>query len=145
MLGMFEDISGFEAISQARSQYIVLELWSTYMVKKSAKNETVTEIPAEQVNGSTPNGGDAAVTQESAEPKAVDLTSPVIAAAIARGKALIADGKSKADAAREIFTSIKDETKETIVAAFVEGATLTPKGALTYWYNCRRQASKARK
>ena len=145
MLGIFEDVPGFEAISQARSQYIVLELWSTYMVKKSAKNEVAAELPAEQVGEGNSNGGDTAVSQESAEPKEVDLTTPAIAAAIARGKSLIADGKSKADAAREIFTSIKDETKDTIVAAFVAGATLTPKGALTYWYNCRRQASKVRK
>jgi hypothetical protein len=30
------------------------------------------------------------------------------------------------------------------VAAFVEGASLTPKGALTYWYNCRRKIAKKR-
>ena len=65
MLSMFEDISGFEAISQVRSQYIVLELWSIYMVKKSAKNEVVAQSPAEQTGESTPNGGDTAVRQES--------------------------------------------------------------------------------
>ena len=37
---------------------------------------------------------------------------------------------------------MKDEPKEVIVAAFIEGATLTEKGALTYWYNCRRKAAK---
>ncbi|PHR85800.1 MAG: hypothetical protein COA76_17410 [Moritella sp.] len=31
---------------------------------------------------------------------------------------------------------------ETVVKAFVDGATLTPKGALTYWYNCRRKLQK---
>ena len=78
-----------------------------------------------------------------AEPvKKIDLTKPLIKDAIAQGKAIIKDGKSKADAARAIYAVIKDEPKEVIVAAFVEGATLTPKGSLTYWYNCKRRAAK---
>lgn len=74
--------------------------------------------------------------------KKIDLTLPLVKEAIAQGKAIIKDGKSKADAARAIYTLIKDEPKEVIVAAFVEGATLTPKGALTYWYNCKRRTAK---
>jgi len=77
-----------------------------------------------------------------AEPKKIDLNKPSIKEAIAQGKAIIKDGKSKADAARAIYALTKDEHKEIIVAAFVEGATLTPKGALTYWYNCKRRATK---
>ena len=76
------------------------------------------------------------------EPKKIDLNKPVIKEAIAQGKAIIKDGKSKAEAARAIYALTKDEPKEIIVAAFVEGATLTPKGALTYWYNCKRRATK---
>lgn len=74
-----------------------------------------------------------------------DLEKPVIKQAISQGKALIAEGKSKADAARAIYSAISGEDKDVIVAAFVDGATLTPKGALTYWYNCRRKASKEHK
>ena len=74
--------------------------------------------------------------------KKVDLTKPPIKEAIAQGKAIIKDGKSKADAARAIYALIKDEPKEIIVAAFIDGATLTEKGALTYWYNCKRRAAK---
>ena len=33
--------------------------------------------------------------------------------------------------------------KDVVIAAFVQGATLTEKGAVTYWYNCRRKAKKA--
>lgn len=73
----------------------------------------------------------------------VDLLKPAIKEAIADGSALIKDGKSKADAARAIYARIASEPKEVIVAAFVEGATLTEKGALTYWYNCKRRAAKA--
>jgi hypothetical protein len=35
--------------------------------------------------------------------------------------------------------------KELVTAAFVAGAGLTPKGAVTYWYNCKRKAEKAAK
>ena len=46
---------------------------------------------------------------------------------------------SKADVARKMFESIADEPREVIVQAFVDGAGLTPKGAQTYFYNCRRK------
>jgi len=35
-----------------------------------------------------------------------------------------------------------DEDKDLVVAAFIKGASLTEKGALTYWYNCKRKAAK---
>lgn len=63
----------------------------------------------------------------------------------AKGKAAIKEGKSKADAALIIFEALKDEEKDVVIAAFVQGATLTEKGAVTYWYNCRRKAKKAAK
>jgi hypothetical protein len=73
---------------------------------------------------------------------AVDLEKPVIKQAIAVGSQIIAEGKTKADAARAMYELISAEDKGVIVAAFVAGATLTEKGALTYWYNCKRKASK---
>lgn len=103
------------------------------MAKKPAKPDQPTET-----TGTAASIGDAATPE--ATP---DLSKPAIQQAISQGKALIAEGKSKADAARAIFAAIAAEPKEVIVAAFVEGATLTEKGALTYWYNCRRKASKA--
>jgi len=72
----------------------------------------------------------------------IDLTKPAIKDAIAKGLAIIKEGKTKADAARAMYDTIKGEPKEVIVAAFVQGATLTEKGALTYWYNCKRKAAK---
>lgn len=81
-------------------------------------------------------------SSKSSEPIAVDRNKPSIRAAIEQGKAVLAEGKTKADAARAIFGAIKEEPKEVIVAAFVEGAALTEKGALTYWYNVRRKAAK---
>lgn len=72
--------------------------------------------------------------------KKTDPNKQLIKEAVSKGLEIIKEGKSKADAARAIYGLLKDEEKEVIVAAFVEGATLTEKGALTYWYNCRRKA-----
>lgn len=49
---------------------------------------------------------------------------------------------TKADVARKMFELISGEPREVIVQAFVEGAGLTPKGAQTYFYNCKRKAAK---
>lgn len=80
-----------------------------------------------------------------AQPKKIDLGKAAIKDAISKGKAVIKEGKSKADAAMVIFEALKDEEKDVVIAAFVQGATLTEKGAVTYWYNCRRKAKKAAK
>lgn len=84
----------------------------------------------------------APVAEAKVEPKKIDLNKPAIKDAVAKGKALIKEGKTKADAAMEIFMALKDEDKDTVVAAFVQGAGLTEKGSVTYWYNCRRKAKK---
>jgi len=65
-----------------------------------------------------------------------------IAKAILEGKRVIKEGGTKVDASMIIFRVINDLDQETVVKAFVDGATLTPKGALTYWYNCRRKLQK---
>lgn len=49
---------------------------------------------------------------------------------------------TKADVARQMFQLISEESREVIVQAFVDGAGLTPKGAQTYFYNCRRKSAK---
>ena len=79
------------------------------------------------------------------KPQTDSVPADIIQQAIADGKALIAEGKSKADAAMAIFRLIGESSQETVVQAFVEGATLTPKGALTYWYNCKRKLARERK
>ena len=77
------------------------------------------------------------------EPKKIDMNKQSIKDAIAKGQAIIKEGKSKADAAMVIFEALKAEGKEVVIAAFVQGATLTEKGAVTYWYNCSRKSKKA--
>ncbi len=79
------------------------------------------------------------------EPKKIDLNKPVIKDAISKGKAIITEGKSKVDAAMSIYEALKAEDKDLIIAAFVQGATLTEKGAVTYFYNCRRKFKKLQK
>jgi transcriptional/translational regulatory protein YebC/TACO1 len=82
------------------------------------------------------------VAPTAVEPKKIDMSKQSIKDAIIKGRALIKEGKSKADAAMVIFEALKAEEKEVVVAAFVQGATLTEKGAVTYFYNCRRKSKK---
>ena len=62
--------------------------------------------------------------------------------AISEGKALIKDGKTKVESATAMLKTLKGADRETVVTAFMEGAGLTEKGAVTYWYNCRRKIAK---
>lgn len=62
--------------------------------------------------------------------------------AIKTGLEIIATGQSKADAARAIFELIRDESREVVIKAFIEGATVTEKGSPTYFYNINRQFKK---
>ena len=103
--------------------------------------KTLTLPAAKAATSETPATDKAAAV----EPKKIDMSKQQIKDAIAKGKALIKEGKSKADAAMEIFEALKAEEKDVVIAAFVQGATLTEKGAVTYWYNCRRKAKKSAK
>ncbi len=59
--------------------------------------------------------------------------------AIAEGRQILADSGSKAAAARHIFELINSEPREVVLQAFIEGASVTPKGAPTYFYNISRK------
>jgi hypothetical protein len=76
------------------------------------------------------------------EPKKIDMSKPSIKDAVAKGKELLKEGKTKADVAMVIFEALKAEEKDVVIAAFVQGAGLTEKGSVTYWYNCKRKAKK---
>jgi hypothetical protein len=78
-------------------------------------------------------------------PKVIDLNKAIIKEVIVKGLALIKEGKSKVDAAMVIYHALITEDKEVVIAAFVKGAALTEKGAVTYFYNCRRKAKKLAK
>ena len=50
---------------------------------------------------------------------------------------------TKMAVATQMYDLIKDEPREVISMAFVEGANLTPKGSMTYVYNIRRKLQKS--
>lgn len=66
----------------------------------------------------------------------------VVEQAVNAGKAILADGKPKIEAAMRIYTVLLGFSQDDVISAFIEGASLTPKGAVTYWYNCRRKHSR---
>lgn len=73
---------------------------------------------------------------------------PVNPAAVKKAIALGKDvrkqpEKTKADAARSMYDLISTEPREIVIQAFIDGAGLTPKGAQTYFYNCKRKAKKS--
>lgn len=93
-------------------------------------------------------------TETTTKPEAAPTPAkqePIKPANIATVKKAISLGKemgkqpevTKADVARKMFELISGEPREVIVQAFVEGAGLTPKGAQTYFYNCKRKAAKS--
>lgn len=99
------------------------------MAKSTKKPEQQTETPSEST---------------ATEPKVVDLTKPNVEEAINIGKGMSkSEDVTKADVARKMYELIKDEPREVIVVAFVEGANLTPAGAQTYYYNVKRKAGKS--
>jgi hypothetical protein len=82
-------------------------------------------------------------TTETSEQEVSPKNAAQVKKAITLGKDMMKKGDvTKADVARAMFELIHEEAREVIVSAFVEGATLTPKGAQTYFYNCKRKMMK---
>ena len=67
------------------------------------------------------------------------LNHPKFTESVASGLSIINQGGSKSDACRLIYKSLCDQPKAVIIQAFIDGATVTPKGAPTYFYNISRQ------
>jgi hypothetical protein len=66
--------------------------------------------------------------------------------AIALGKKLSKTPDiTKVSVATQMFALIHNEPREIISKAFMEGANLTEKGAMTYYYNCRRNFKGTKK
>ena len=85
------------------------------------------------------------MAKRKAGPTEVTAIEDTITKAVAEGRSLIEQGKTKIDAAMAIYRLLEDQPQDVVVTAFVEGATLTEKGALTYWYNCRRKMRRERR
>ena len=83
---------------------------------------------------------------EKKDEKKVDLNKDVVKKAVALGKDMLKKGdKTKADVARTMYEMLKSEDKEVVLHAFVQGAGLTEKGAVTYLYNIKRKEKKEKK
>jgi hypothetical protein len=65
--------------------------------------------------------------------------------AIKHGLAVLSKDSSKASAAREIYAMLHGEHRDVILRAFIEGATVTVKGAPTYLYNISRKFARKAK
>lgn len=83
------------------------------------------------------------MTKESESVSPFDLTKEPFAGAVIAGNATLADGGSKADAARAMFPLLKDQPRDHAVAAFIAGAGLTDKGARDVLVQLQAQGGKA--
>ena len=74
--------------------------------------------------------------------KPTDKPKSPASKAIETAKAMVADQIPKVEITRAIYPLIADLSKDEIVDVFVQGVQLTPKGAMTYFYNRKREAAK---
>ena len=82
-------------------------------------------------------------TTETTENTPAPKNADHVKKAITLGKEMTKKGEvTKADVSRKMYEIIKDESREVIIQAFVDGAGLTPKGAQTYFYNAKRKMAK---
>ena len=83
--------------------------------------------------------------EKSAKPEAVTpINLDNVRKAVEVGQKAIDEGKTKADAVRMMFPLVFEEPREVIWQAFIDGAGLTDKGAVTYLYNARRAHKKGK-
>lgn len=81
--------------------------------------------------------------KEQDRPSRVDpINHEQVKKSISIGQSIIAEGKTKVEAVRSMYPLIKDEPREVIWDAFIKGAGLTEKGAITYHYNMKRESKK---
>jgi len=113
---LLDDVAGFEIASSRARQTVTQQIWRLFM--------------------------NAAAVTKPTEPNKGPINKDAYKAAISSGKAMLKEGKTKAEVAQAIYGQLKGESRETVITAFVDGASLTEKGAVTYWYNCRRKVAK---
>ena len=112
---LLDSIAGFEVASQSRKRSLTDKLWRRAMFLRR---------------------------QEKADERVVGQDVTGYQVAVNEGRKLIGEGKTKSQAAMAIYSALQTNDKETVIKAFVEGASLTEKGAMTYWYNCKRKQAK---
>ena len=82
---------------------------------------------------------------EPTEQSSQAVNPDAVAEALDVGQKLIAGGKTKVEAVRAMYPLIATEPREIVWDAFVQGAGLTPKGAMTYLYNMIRENKKPKR
>ena len=90
------------------------------------------------------NDSTSTTTSTPPAPQPVKAKNPAaVKKAVAMGKEMLKVANTrKATVAMNIYEHLVDEPRDIIVQAFIDGAGLTPKGAQTYFYNCRRKVKK---
>ena len=111
--------------------------------KKPSAKETAPE-PVEQPVELETTVSEQAVNEASAGGEIVPIDEAAINEAVTAGRSVLERGHPKIDAAMLIYELLEHLPQETVVKAFIDGAGLTSKGALTYWYNCRRRLKRFR-
>lgn len=78
---------------------------------------------------------------DKAKPAATKPDPKVIQDAIKTGQDLIKKETTKAETAMVMYRLLHEAgcDQEVIVDSFIKGASLTPMGARTYFYNCKRK------
>ena len=112
---LLDSIAGFEVATQSRRRSLTDKLWRRAMFLRR---------------------------QEKADERVVGQDVTGYQVAVNEGRKLIGEGKTKSQAAMAIYSALQTNDKETVIKAFVEGASLTEKGAMTYWYKCKRKQAK---
>jgi len=79
---------------------------------------------------------------KSPEPAVTDMS--IVEKAVAEAREMMSNGSTKIDAAMAMYRQLESHPQDVVVRAFIDGAALTDRGALTYWYNCRRKRSRER-
>lgn len=81
------------------------------------------------------------MTDKSKPPQQANPTSKTIQDAIKIGQDLIKKEITKTEASMVMYRLLHEGgcDQEMIVDAFIKGASLTPMGARTYFYNCKRK------
>ena len=72
----------------------------------------------------------------------VDVT-PIIEDVIQLAKKSRSQGMTKIDSVRQIYPKIANLPRESIWYAIIHGVNLSSRGAVTYYYNMRREYSRS--
>lgn len=87
------------------------------------------------------------VINDKSKPAVIAINPANVKKAVALGRELFKSkpDATKAEVALAMYELLIGEPREIIAQAFVDGAGLTPKGAMTYVYNTKRKYAKASK